>query len=120
MYSERRKRSRIPYRVGVRLKIAEGEIEGYTENISLTGALIKVCENKGKLSVNMPCMVVFEVPLEQARLEAEGTIVRIDGEKVGVRFTSLEPEVFWYLWNVLYYYLGDESRVDQELKEDAF
>ncbi len=117
MYFDKRKRSRVQYNIEVTLKTPLGEKVGYTQNVSLNGVLIKLDSD---LPVGIPCSVHFNVPFETGDLSIKGVVVRSNKGETGIKFSKLSPEAFSYLQNVLYHYLGDTDRVDQELKEDAF
>jgi len=118
MQKERRRRSRIIYQAEVEIKTPIGKIAGCTADISLNGAFIKT---KHTLPINTPCSLILKLHNDHsaAYLSFEGVVVRIDKDGMAVRFTQMDPETFYHLWNVAYYYLGDEL-VDEELKEDAF
>ena len=119
MCKERRCRSRVTYHTEVEIKTPIGSITGGTVDISLNGAFVKTSQT---LPLNTPCILILKLHDDYSAtyLPFEGIVVRIDKDGMGIKFTQMDPEAFYHLLNIIYYYLGDDELVDRELKKDAF
>jgi CheY-like chemotaxis protein len=90
MLRERRSYVRLPLRTVVACGAGPYHFQAVSQNISEGGMML---EGTGGVGVGQEIEVRFSLPGWPAMVNAHATVVRLEhGERMAVRFTSLEPE----------------------------
>lgn len=113
---EKRKFSRVPFRLKAFVNCRATSIKGEVENLSLNGMLLAT---DMKLQAKDPVEVTIylsgtENPLEVA-LRILGTVVRTEDKGIVLQFTEMDPDSFGRLKNIIAYNAGDEDQIMQEV-----
>ncbi len=111
----KREMTRIPLQIDTEVR-AEGHalITGATTDISLKGLSVT---SQQSLPTRTVCHVtLFVGPQEhQIRIALEGTIVRATAQGMAIEITSVPPDSFAHLHNLIIYNAPDANHVDEEL-----
>lgn len=115
MLNEKRKFTRIGLKMKGALTIGDRVFRvDQISNLSVGGCLLElgVVFDKGAT-----CR--FWLPLDPARsdfgVDVQGEIVRCDGQTVGIRFTSIDPDSLFHLQNIIRYNALDPDRIEAEI-----
>ena len=117
MPSEKRKFSRIAFRVAAEIRVDDATFTVHQiENLSVGGCLFPASRS---FTVGAPCRVIIslEGAVDAPKVEADGEIVRSDQEKIGIKFTGIDPDSLYHLHNILRYNAADPDRVEQEIDQ---
>jgi len=116
MDQEKRKRTRVPARFDVTIKLSGDIIQAKIVNISLTGIL---CSSHRLFRQNAPCQVILSLR-EDLKITIESKILRIGKEETAISFTAMDEESFIHLRRVVQYNAGDADRIEKEFSKKAF
>ena len=117
MPSEKRKFSRISFRVAAEIQVEDATFTvQQIENISVGGCLFP---SSRSFTVGAPCRVIISLDgtVDAPKVAVDGEIVRSDQEKIGIKFTGIEPDSLFHLHNILRYNAADPDRVEQEIDQ---
>ena len=117
MPREKRKFSRVAFRVAAEIRVdATTFTVQQIENISVGGCLFPTSRS---FAVGTPCRVIISLDgaVDAPKVEVNGEIVRSDQEKIGIRFTGIDPDSLFHLHNILRYNAVDPDQVEQEIDE---
>ena len=117
MPSEKRKFSRIAFRVAAEIQVEDATFTvQQIENISVGGCLFPTSRS---FAVGTPCRVIISLDgaVDAPKVAANGEIVRSDQEMTGIKFTGIDPDSLFHLHNILRYNAVDPDRVEQEIDE---
>ena len=115
---EQRRFSRIGLDMAAYLTVNEQRYS-FSEvgNISIGGCSLFMAEKH--FEKGTPCQ--FRLPLDPENpglgIEVLGEIVRCDGERVSVLFTSIDPESLYLLHNLIRYNAPDPDIIEKEISE---
>lgn len=118
--SERRKKTRVAFQMVAELT-AQGQplsIKG-SSDISLQGLFV---ETEANLAPGTPCQVTIRLAGddESLTLHLEGEVVRSQENGLGIRFTSMDPDTFFHLRNIVLYNAADPDALKAELARPGF
>jgi PilZ domain len=83
-------------------------------DVSLKGALVEVGPGLA-LQAGDACSLVIRLDAGDALIRMDGTLARVDGQRVGVRVQELELESAEHLRRLVEVNLGDEELLHREL-----
>ncbi|HEX3030492.1 MAG TPA: PilZ domain-containing protein [Clostridia bacterium] len=90
-------------------------INAEVDNLSLTGALVKMTE---VLDINENQLLDMELLISGAttdtRIKLKCAVVRIDGQNIGVKFDVIDIDAFIFLKNIVVYNDGDDGKIMRE------
>ncbi len=111
---EKRKFIRAEFITRGKLSVREEEYDLGVRNISLKGALLVI---PGDHTVSSGTEAVLSVPLSGSMIviQAEGVVVHVDGDEVGVKFTRIDAESMIHLRRLLELNTADPSKIEEEL-----
>ena len=111
----RREMTRVPLQIDTELRV-EGHVLalGKTTDISLKGLYVA---SRQSLPARTTCHITLRLgPQEHPiHIALEGTIVRTTDEGMAIEITSVPPDSFAHLHNLVIYNAQDANRIDQEL-----
>lgn len=117
MTVEKRRFSRVIFKMAAEL-VVEEEVYRVEEiaNLSVGGCQLDIGEEfeSGTLC---KLLIVLNPADRRMNVEVGGEIVRSDGETVGIRFTSIDPEDLAHLQNIIRYNSPDPDRIEEEIKD---
>lgn len=90
-------------------------INAEVDNLSLTGALVKMDE---VLDIHENQLLDMELLISgvttDTRINLKCAVVRIDGQNIGVKFDVIDIDAFIFLKNVVVYNDGDDGKIMRE------
>ena len=107
---ERRNFSRVDFAVEALLKQGAASFKGEVRNISLKGILVETSETLVPASPVEVTIYLTGMPPYIA-INATGTLVRIEGNCVGIKFDKIDADSFAHLRNIVSYRCGDADKV---------
>ena len=114
--TERRRRERVPVRLGVTVRLEGQEIPVASHNLSLKGL---ACSPDPRLKKNGCCQVVIRLaPDLQAIIK--GRVVRAGEAEVAIDFLGMDLESFAHLRKIMESHSPAPEIVSQELLTPAF
>jgi len=116
MAKERRRRTRAPVKLEVKLTLQNEEIPSQTANISLKGILLKVPR---QLPSEQPCFVTLTLSPE-IRAEIMGRIVRATSDEAAIDFIHMDADSFTHLKKIVELNSADPERITKEMRTPAF
>jgi hypothetical protein len=121
MERERRTRTRVPFRFGVVVTVADRHIAVETRNISLKGVL---CSSDSLFRPGQNCLVTLNLTPESqeeiVQAVIQGRIVRTTPQETAIDFVGMEPESFQHLKRIVEYHSGNPEAIAQEMLTRAF
>ena len=113
-----RKRSRIHGRYTGYLIIDKEVVPMTTNDLSLSGLLCQL-ENQREFALGLPCEV--ELPLSKdIRVTIKGTVARSTPNGTAVNFTSIDPDSYGHLHNIVRFMSSDPDSIDAEQTRPLF
>lgn len=110
---ERRNFFRVDFAVEALIKQGAASFKGDVRNISLKGILVETTETLVPASPVEVTIYLNGMPPYIA-INAAGTVVRIEGNGVGIKFDKIDADSFAHLRNVVSYRCGDADKVINE------
>ncbi len=90
-------------------------INAEVDNLSLTGALVKMDE---VLDIHENQLLDMELLISgvttDTRINLKCAVVRIDGQNIGVKFDVIDIDAFIFLKNIVVYNDGDDGKIMRE------
>jgi hypothetical protein len=117
MPKEKRRFSRIMFRVAAELTIADMSFTAdQIENLSVGGCLFPIPRS---FPVGTACRVVIFLngATDDPKVTIIGEIVRNDPERAGIKFTGIDPDSLFHLHNILRYNAPDPDQIEQEIDD---
>jgi Tfp pilus assembly protein PilZ len=117
MPEEKRRFSRIVFRVAAELTVAGMSFSAdHIENLSVGGCLFPLSRS---FSVGTACRVVITLngAIDGPKVTVAGEVVRSDPERVGIKFTGIDPDSLFHLHNIIRYNAPDPDRIEQEIDD---
>ena len=113
---EKRKFSRVPFRLKAFVNSRATSIKGEVENLSINGMLLAT---EMKLQAQDPVDITIylsgtENPLEVA-IRIQGTVVRTENRGIVLQFMEMDPDSFGRLKNIIAFNAGNEDQIMQEV-----
>ena len=118
--SERRKKTRVAFQTVVELTVEGRPVSvKSSSDISLKGLFV---ETGAGLALGTPCQVTIRLAGydENLTLHIEGEVARCQEDGLGIRFTSMDPDTFFHLRNIVLYNAADPDEVEAELARPGF
>lgn len=117
MLNEKRRFSRIPFKVNAELKV-NNTIYSAEEisNLSIGGCLFPVAAD---LESGAVCHVriLLSGRSNELSIMVEGTVARSTGGMVAIKFTRIDPESLFHLQNIIRYNALDSEAVEKEIRD---
>jgi hypothetical protein len=110
---DRRSFTRVPFRSEAILKAGGSTIDGFIENISLSGACIKVHE-KLQVDQDLEIEIFLAEPASDLSVNLGGSVVWSSPEEIGVRFTGMYLDVYERIRDMIAGSVADKQTVLQE------
>lgn len=117
MPEEKRRFSRIVFRVAAELTVDDKTFTAeQIENLSVGGCLFPTSET---FPLGTACRVVISLDgaVGSPTVSVAGKIVRCDPERVGVRFTGIDPDSLFHLHNILRFNATDPDQIEMEIDD---
>ncbi len=117
MPEEKRRFSRIVFRVAAELTIKDRTFTAeQIENLSVGGCLFPA---SGDFPLGTACKMVISLDgaLGNPMVSVTGKIVRCYPERVGVRFTGIDPDSLFHLQNILRFNAADPDQIELEIDD---
>ncbi len=115
MSDEKRRFTRIPFRVSVEMTVEEASYAAdQINNLSIGGCLLPITAD---LEAGADCRLSIMLTGASSELSVRinGNVVRCDPDVVAVKFTSVDPDSLYHLQNIIRYNAPDEEAVEQEI-----
>lgn len=111
---EKRKFIRADFVTHGKLSVGEEEYDVGVRNISLKGALLVIPD---EYTAPSGSEAVLTIPLSGSIIviQAQGAIVHVDGNEVGVKFNRIDAESMIHLRRLLELNTADPSKIEEEL-----
>ena len=117
MLQEKRRFSRIVFKVTAELSIEDRIFTAdQIENLSVGGCLFPA---SGNFPLGTACKVVILLAgaLGSPLVSVTGRIVRSDPDRVGVKFTGIDPDSLFHLHNILRFNTSDPDQIELEIDD---
>lgn len=117
MSEEKRRFSRIAFNVSAELKVGRTILSTRTiDNLSVGGCLLPI---SGPFSIGTPCdvVIILDHIANALKVRVKGEITRCDHAKIGIKFTTIDPENLYHLHNILRYNAQDPDRIEEEIEK---
>jgi hypothetical protein len=115
MSKEKRRFSRIVFQVAAELTIQDTTLKTeQLENLSIGGCLFQTSLEFPK---DTPCRLTISLDGTAVQVLVAGVVVRQEQEKIGVKFTKIDPDSLFHLRNIIRYNAQDPDKVDQEISD---
>ena len=117
MTEEKRRFSRIVFQMDAELTMPGRMFKvDRIADLSVGGCQLDIGE---KIAEGTECSLLIVLNPADRRMNVEigGEVVRSDGNVVGVKFTSIEPEALIHLQNIVRYNSPDPDRIEAEIDE---
>lgn len=107
--------TRAPFHTEADLHIQDRKIDCILLNIALKGVLIEVPDTSANLEKGAKVKISIKLRATEITICAEGTIVHLEGDQVGIRFDSIDIESMIHLRKVLEYNSDSVEKIESEL-----
>ena len=113
-----RKRTRIHGQYNGYLIINKETVSMTTDNVSLSGLHCQV-EGRREFALGLPCKV--ELPLaKDIKATIKGEVARSDPDGTAINFTSIDPDSYVHLRNIVYFMSSDPDSILAEQTRPLF
>jgi len=120
MTDEKRRFSRVPFRVRAELTVNNvlyscDEIN----NLSISGCLLPI---KADLETGLGCQLKIFLSETNNDLFAkvEGKIIRCEDGAAGIKFTGIESDSLFHLQNIVRYNYPDTEKIEKEISDHMY
>lgn len=121
MARERRKRTRVNFRIETAVAVDNQEVKVQSRNVSLKGLL---CSSNKIFQEGQICRVTLNLTLENqaepSRAVIHGRIIRTNPKETAIDFNLMDAESFFHLKNIVECHAGEPERITWELLTAAF
>lgn len=109
-----RKFSRVRFKVGATIRIADRQFNGAVENLSMTGMFLVTNEplNEGE---KVDITIVLTGTLPEIAVNFNGIVTRICDDGVGLTFEKMDLDSYVHLKNIIAYNIDDAEKVMEEI-----
>jgi hypothetical protein len=117
MPNEKRRFSRIEFRVATELMVNDATFTADSiDNLSVGGCLFPISES---FPVGTSCRIVISLDgdVDSPKVRVAGKIVRCDPERIGIKFTGIDPDSLFHLHNILRYNAPDPDQIELEIND---
>ena len=117
MEKEKRRFSRVPFKVAAKLEAGGGGFEvNEIFNLSVGGCLLPI---RAVLDPGTECCVTIMLSgvSSEINVRADGKIVRSRDSEVAVKFTRIEPDSLFHLQNIILHNSADADIIEREIRE---
>jgi len=111
---EKRRFTRVPYKLEAMLIQGKDRLPVIIKNISIKGVFLAV---KGIFEAGQPVVLEFKGyhPEGEELVEISGTVKHLDIDGIGMKFDSMDLETFDIIKNIVSYQIGDADKILDEL-----
>ncbi|GBF34289.1 hypothetical protein DCCM_3401 [Desulfocucumis palustris] len=110
---EKRKFTRVPFRVEASVKYKDMECRGEVENLSLRGMFLRMPE-KISLGECVDITILLAGDTSKLTIDLKGKVARTDPDGIGIKFQEIDLDSFVHLKNIVTYNSGDAEKIMQE------
>ncbi len=117
MLDERRRFSRVRFQVEVKMSVNSiMYIAKEINNLSIGGCLLPIDAN---IEPGEKCQITIQLSGTSSELNVrvEGEIARCSERMMAVKFTRIDPDSIFHLWNIIRYNYPDSDKVEQEIRD---
>ncbi len=115
MASEKRRFSRICYKVRAKLQVDGSEyVLDQIANLSVGGCLLQIGED---VPEGAACTLIILLDRMAPGVDVKGEILRSDGGEVVVQFTTIDPESLFHMQNIIRYNAENPDAIEEEISE---
>ena len=117
MSDEKRRFSRIPFRVNVEMAVGDVRYTaGGIENLSVGGCLLPI---EAQLDTGKACRlrIALSETEDGPHVAVDGEVVRCGSGTVAVRFTSIDPDSLFHLKNIIRYNFPNTYQLEKEFSD---
>lgn len=117
----RRRRTRVDFQTRADVRTAERSlVDLETHDLSLKGVLIR---GRQPVSAGEKCQISVRLmggEPDSPELHMEGRVIRVDDKGTAIDFTSLDPDTYLHLRNLVLLNADDPDEAEQEMANPAF
>ncbi len=110
---DRRSFTRVPFRSEAIIKTGDAGVSGFIENISLSGACVKV-HDKFEVGREVEIEIFLAEPASDLSVALNGTVVWISPGEIGIRFTGMYLDAYERIRDMIAGSVGDKQKVVEE------
>ena len=117
MAPEKRKFSRIPFRMRCKVTMAEATYElDEMNNLGVGGCLLSIDATPDS---GTPCEleILLTGSSSQLTVHVSGEVLRVGGRGVAVGFMRIDPDSLFHLQNIVRYNSNDPEQVESEIRK---
>lgn len=113
---EKRKVTRVEFHIKGKVKSGNINLVGQVHDLSLKGLFLKVEKPLKSSLLGEKVDVLIELMDHSSNIEiqAEGSIVRIEDNGIGIKLEHIDLDSFTHLKNIISYNAGDHDRIMDE------
>ncbi|RQD69598.1 MAG: PilZ domain-containing protein [Tindallia sp. MSAO_Bac2] len=114
--ADKRKATRIEFHIKGVITGKTRQVSGKVNDLSLKGLFLEADTSTDKLTVGEEVAVQIELSDSPSniKISAEGTIVRLEDNGIGVQLDHIDLDSFTHLKNIISYNVGDHDKVMDE------
>lgn len=109
-----RKFSRVRFKVGATIKVADRQFHGAVENLSMTGMFLVTNEQLAE-GEPVDITIVLAGTLPEVAINFTGVVTRICEDGVGLTFEKIDLDSYMHLKNIIAYNIDDAEKVMEEI-----
>lgn len=109
-----RKFSRVRFKVGATVRIADRQFQGAVENLSMTGMFLVTGEQLADGDVADIAIVLTGTSPEVA-IHFTGIVTRVAEDGIGFTFDKIDLDSYMHLKNIIAYNIDDAEKVMEEI-----
>ncbi|SDY26644.1 PilZ domain-containing protein [Tindallia californiensis] len=119
---EKRKVTRIEFHIKGKVKSRNINLIGQVHDLSLKGLFLKVEKPLEASLLGEKVEVLIELMDHASNIEiqAEGSIVRMEENGIGIRLEHIDLDSFTHLKNIISYNAGDHDRIMDEFVDTMY
>ncbi|GAC1471124.1 MAG: hypothetical protein PVSMB11_06890 [Desulfuromonadaceae bacterium] len=109
-----RKFSRVHFKVGATIRIADLQFQGAVENLSMAGMFLVTNEQLAEGEA-VDITIVLTGALPEIAVNFNGIVTRIAEDGVGLTFEKMDLDSYMHLKNIIAYNIDDAEKVMEEI-----
>lgn len=109
-----RKFSRVRFKVGATVRVADRQFQGAVENLSMTGMFLVTGEQLADGEV-ADITIVLTGTLPEIAVSFTGVVTRVAEDGVGLTFDKIDFDSYMHLKNIIAYNIDDAETVMEKI-----
>lgn len=109
-----RKFSRVRFKVGATVRIADRQFQGAVENLSMTGMFLVTGEQLADGDV-ADIAIVLTGTSPEVEIHFTGIVTRVAEDGIGFTFDKIDLDSYMHLKNIIAYNIDDAEKVMEEI-----